>query len=210
MSEFRRRLMMQSGKDYEIVDHILTNGLAYIDTGYLVNPDTEVELDCYIGTRGISNGGNTFFNAIDGITQYSLNHGAASVGTVIQSDAYFWCPTSYAGGAYIRKLEVSFNARVLTGIRREGTLWYGYFGSNKTAALIGAPKSISNSLRLLTNLNDVPYNVSTPLTVYSFKITENGKVVKHFLPAKKGDIYGMSEIIEGKFYASPNGESFDY
>lgn len=210
MSEFRRRLM-QGGKDYEIVDHILTNGLAYIDTGYFVNPNTEVELDCYVGTRGINNGGNNLFAATEGYTTYSTNHGASTVGAVIQNDAFYWCPKSLAGGGQVRNLSVTFNARVLIGIRREGTsTWYGYFGSNKTAALTGAPKSISNSLRLLANSKDVPYNVSTPLKFYSFKITENGEVIKHFVPAKKGDIYGMAEIIEGKFYQSPNGESFDY
>lgn len=210
MGEFRRRLMMQkAGKDYEIVDHILTNGLAYIDTGYFVNPNTEVELDCYIGTRGISNGGSTIFAAAEGNAAYSVNHGGNS-GAFVQSDLFFWCPTSYSGGGLVRNLFVTFGARVLIGIRREASNWYGYFCSNKTAALTGAPKSISNSLRLLANTTGVPYNVSTPLKVYSFKITENGQVIKHFVPAKKGDIYGMADIIEGKFYASPNGESFSF
>lgn len=222
MSEFRRRLMMQSGKGYEIIDHILTNGLAYIDTGYYPNTATEVEIHCMakknnVSETTVSGLGNILFGAYEGDYAYTCNHseGAAGSGDYYQARTfYFWTNKTYGSGASIARLAAAYNYDVpyYMGTRFDslGNL-IGYC-NDKVVTTATPTRALNKTMYLLAINKDtppIPYN-RTDMTFYHFKISERGTLIKHFVPAKQGNIYGMADIIEGKFYASPNGESFDY
>lgn len=213
--------MQKAGKDYELVDHIKTNGLAYIDSGYFVNPNTEMEMtitlyknkNTEVNTQGTTIGNNLFY-ANEGDYNYSINHG----GIFYESSTYYaWTNKTYASGAPI----VSFLANMgFIGAKMKlfyHSIYSNYWinaGDAEVVAQSPTHTFTTYSLKILGGYNAsanriLPYN-RFDAHFYGLKITEKGEVIKHFLPAKKGDIYGMAEIIEGKFYASPNGESFSY
>lgn len=208
--------MMQKAGGYELVDHILTNGLAYIDTGYFVNPNTEVELFCRmernantaVGTVGKTYSSAFFTTPTEAPYIYQLNQG----GNPEEWTVYYLWPNiayDYGGATNDIKSQASLSSDISIGYRYEGGKYVGYVGDVSKVVTKPVHTFVSNSLLLLSGSSNRPYHL-TDLYFYHFKIMEQGKVIKHFVPAKKGDIYGMAEIIEGKFYASPNGESFDY
>ena len=222
MSEFRRRLIMQkAGKDYEIVDHILTNGLAYIDSGYFANPNTEMEMtitlyknkNTEVNTSGTTIGNNLFY-ANEGDYIYLINHG----GNNYEYNIYYtWTNKTYASGAPIVKAEANMGfigAKIKLFYHSIYSHYTLHVGGKEVVAQSPTHTFTTYSLKILGGYNAsanriLPYN-RFDAHFYDLKITEKGEVIKHFVPAKQGNIYGMAEIIEGKFYASPNGESFDY
>ena len=214
MSEFRRRLMKQKAGGYELVDHILTNGLAYIDTGYFVNPNTEVEISCRMEMNDHSisletTTGNMFFVGEETYV-YTMNHGGGAAAESFVKAFYYWPHLKYGQGGVIKEINSAFSwgEDYTFGFRYIDDVYYGFTGRKQIAV---SPPAItfSSPLIFLISREGFPY-CRTDMYIYSFKISERGTIVKHFLPAKQGNIYGMAEIIEGKFYASPNGESFDY
>ena len=214
MSEFRRRLMMQKAGGYEIVDHILTNGLAYIDTGYFVNPNTEVEIYCRMEQNDHSisaeeTTGNMFCVAEEPYI-YTMNHGGGAAAESVVRAFYYWPALKYEQGGVIKPIYNAFTWKedFTFGLRYIDDVYYGFAGNQRIET---SPPVItfSSPLIFLTSQEGTLY-CRTDMYIYSFKISERGTLIKHFVPAKQGDIYGMAEIIEGKFYASPNGESFDY
>jgi hypothetical protein len=50
-------------------------------------------------------------------------------------------------------------------------------------------------------------NVAT-MTLYRFTMYDDGKMVRDFVPAKQGALVGLFDLVEGKFYSSPNGVTF--
>ena len=203
---------MQKAGGYELVDHILTNGLAYIDTGYCPTYYTEVEMFCRMEPNEITPTGLdvcTFFSTIleESRGCFQFNHGSTAGENGVRF--FSWPNRFYGQGGNIRQLlnENYLYSNVLLGWKFVDGIYTAYVGEISTN--IDNPLSYKTPLRLFMNYSGMVYD-KTSLYFYSFKISERGTLVKHFVPAKKGDIYGMAEIIEGKFYASPNVESFDY
>ena len=46
------------------------------------------------------------------------------------------------------------------------------------------------------------------MALFAFRATENGSIVHNLLPAKKGDVAGMYDAVDGKFYASRTTTAF--
>lgn len=202
MSEFRRKLM--KGKQYTIVDHVLTNGKVYIDTGYFPNPDTEVELSCNMGNSVYSNG-TRLWCVTEAPYIYAINHGGNGTGVL-----YCWPYKIYGEqGANINIIETIEKTDIVIAYKYINEEYRAYV--NEQYVKIDTPvHCFSKPLFLLySDETNTIYNVRH-LKIYSFKILERGKLIKHFVPALKDGIYGMADIIEGKYYASPNGESFNY
>lgn len=202
MSEFRRRLM--NGKQYSIVDYIFTNGKAYIDTGYYPNPDTEVELSCNMVSSYYATG-TTLWEVTEAPYVYKINHGGNG-----DSRLYCWAYKQYGEqGANIHTINTIEKTDIVIAFKYINEEYRAYV--NEQYVKIDAPvHRYSTSLFFLyTPSKDIIYNVRN-LKIYSFKILERGKLIKHFVPALKDGIYGMADIIEGKYYASPNGESFNH
>ena len=203
MSEFRRRLM-QSGKDYEIIDHICTDCKQWLDFEYIVNTDTEVDFTLSFGEENKKSTQSTFLASsaptlVDSKqAAYEVNHGGVIETQFLQF--FFWPNFVYGyGGSYA-------NAVVSTPTNVRFT---AYYVKNTYCVEIGggsprtveAPQNHRHSLRFLINGNDVVYD-RAPLKIHGFRILEKGVDVKNFLPAKVGGGYGLWEEIEGRFYPS--------
>lgn len=197
----------------KIVDYILTNGEAYIDTEYFVNPNTEIEItylmsynnNSNINTSG-TNIGNAIFTAKEQDYNYSVNHGA-DAGQI--NTFYLWSDKSYSSGGSIYNIESTVDKPI--------TLSYKYVDGvyccvcNNSTVSIATPTHTytENTLKIAAYLGDEIYN-RTDMKIFDFKIYENGILLKQFVPAENNNIYGMVDIIGGKFHASPNGKSFNY
>lgn len=205
MSEFRRRLLTSvRATTFEVVDYIIANGNTYIDTGYRPNKDTEVELSCCMLNKLYSSG-TALWYVYEGPYTYSINHGAGG-----SSSLYCWPYKLYGEeGASTNSIQCIEKTDILISYKYVKGEYRAYVNNNFQP--VDAPiYSYSKSLYLLYNdKSEAIYNARR-LKIYGFKILEQGTLIKHFVPAKQGDIYGMAEITEGKFYASPNGESFEY
>lgn len=210
MSEMRRRLIKFN--PYTIVDYILTNGEAYIDTEYYLNPDTEIEMLFRIAkseSKPSTDIGSAFFMAkeeTDGkVYTYSINHAA---GTTEQ--LFFWTNLAYSSGGAIKTGIIEFDIDFILKLKYNGEIYCAYV--NETVFNINKPSHIyrENTLFIAAGTNPLlPYN-RTNMRIYNFKILERGKLIKDFMPAVKGGLYGLAEVMQGKFYNSPNGKSFNY
>ena len=208
MSEFRRRLM-QSGKDYEIVDHICTDCKQWLDFEYIVNTDTEVDFTLSFGEENKKSTQSGFLapsahTPVDSKqATYAVNHGGVIETQLLQF--FFWPNLVYGqGGSYINGI-VSTPANVRFTAYYVGDTYYVKIGDGSPRG-VSAPRNHIHSLRFLIGSNDVVYD-RAPLKIHGFRISEKGVDVKNFLPAKVGREYGLWEEIEGRFYPSL-GEPF--
>lgn len=197
---------MMQGKipSFEVVDYILAKGNVYIDTGYYVNPNTEVELSCNMGNSVYGNG-IYLWRVTEAPYIYTINHGGNGTGSL-----YCWAYKLYGEqGAGIHSIETIEKTDIVIAFKYINEEYRAYV--NERYIKIDTPvHNFSKPLFLLYNADtNTIYNVRH-LKIYGFKILERGKLIKHFVPALKDGIYGLGELIENKFYASPNGESFNH
>lgn len=215
MSEFRRRLMMRGKQNaFEVVDHVITNGKVYIDTEYFVNPDTEVELDCMMTKTKAGIEGVRLWGCAEDKFAYQINHS----GTNWTTSVFVWTNYIFETGLapLVNSPMFKANARFVIGLRYHGDTYRCFVDNEYVNSPAPTHTFVNTQLFLLWRKSTseyvgdgVIYN-SCELYIYGFKIFERGTLVKQFVPAVKDGIYGLGELIENKFYASPNGESFNY
>lgn len=198
LSEHRRGLMMGAvstllPKEYQQVEY-LRGGLqdgAYIDTEYypthntVVHCDSVSDADCSVfGTHGI----REYVDAYGGMFSMTGN-GTRSFrwGSQLLNDSGYRCQER----AYIIfGKDVYLNGALIHSFEAEE------FESTLTILLFRR------------NLDNDTYYCN----IYGFKIYENGKLVRNFIPCyiKSNGVGGMYETVERRFYANKGDSPFEF
>lgn len=182
------------GNTPNFIEYIESTGTQYIDTGYLVNNNSEFVLNGYTID-------GTFFGS--GI-----------------SGKYYSIGLIYHTGVYRARWRnsVSTNADIVSTIPCDTTRHT--FKINKTSfyiddVLIGNLNSTYNFTETNTvyifgwNSDNTVMNMPTSARIYSFKIYDNGTLVRNFKPCiDPNGVYCLYELVEGKYYYNQGTGSF--
>ena len=191
--ERRRALMSQNTEKYIFVEYIQSTGKEWIDTGFIPNGNTRVEIDFQLMSITAS---FIFGSRTSGSTNaYTLN--MSSGGDLV---------TAYG----------SSNAMTLTGadVLRHSVNKYhrttyldGELVNQTTKQTFTCP----GSLELLACYNNGTKGyLPSMVKLYSCQIYDNGKLVRDFVPCyRKGDgVGGLYDIANDKFYTNSGTGNF--
>lgn len=188
----RRRTMKLIGGPYERIEYIESNGSSYIDTGIYGSDSLDIEILIHYTYK------NSVFFIASRKSATELTY--ALIGDANLSHIRFdYNNTLNVLGYYIDKIS----------IRKSGL---GVFVNNVWKKSVDKGKFTTPSTLLLFGILQNGAVNSSPAggKVYFLKMKENGVLVHDFVPAKrKSDgVIGMYDLIERKFYTSPNGVAF--
>lgn len=201
---------------YQELTYIESTGTQYIDTGYYWrNENVQVILDAYI-TSNSSNqslfgneekyeGGDRYFSIIPHGKNgsFSLYTGKGSVQTVslgLETRFTLDCSTSD------NKLTTLVNDTQISSV--------AYTGTVKTYANATSTDASKGKIYLFANHNSTnngagPTQTVGGMRVYSFKMYDNGKIVRNFIPCKDpSGAIGLFDLVYRVFYTSPEGTAF--
>ena len=178
---------------YTLLDYIEATGTQYIDTGFTPNQDTSAMLDAQFlnydsGTQGILFGARTsstenIFNIqrlTAGNWNMGYNNSNFNVGTADTNRHVFYKNKQY---------------QYLDGVLK-GTGTYSAFTCPGTAVLFG------------TNNSGTKYATAFPAKVWSFKMWDNGTLIRNLVPAQYGSNVGMYDLVNGVFYQNAGTGDF--
>ena len=178
---------------YTLLDYIESDGTQYIDTGFTPNQDTSAMLDAQFlnydsGTQGILFGARTsstenIFNIqrlTAGNWNMGYNNSNFNVGTADTNRHVFYKNKQY---------------QYLDGVLK-GTGTYSAFTCPGTAVLFG------------TNNSGTKYATAFPAKVWSFKMWDNGTLIRNLVPAQYGSNVGMYDLVNGVFYQNAGTGDF--
>ena len=186
-----RRRTMKLISLYERIEYIESNGSSYIDTGIYGSDSLDIEISIY------PSGKLSFFLA-SRISSYERTYTVVDkVGSAIRFD---YNNRTIDLGVYPKKIT----------IKKSGL--HIYVDKVLKVNLLKSDKfTTPSTLLLLGLLQGSIVNVAPAGSkIYFLKMTENGKLVRDFIPAKrKSDgVIGMYDLVGRKFYTSPNGVAF--
>lgn len=186
----RRRMKFSN---YEKIEYIESNGSSYIDTGIYGSDSLNIEISIALNKEMPS----VFFLAS---RLYATERTYALV-----YDSGF----SHIRFDYNNTLNILSNFIDKITIRKSGL---NVFVNNVWKLRVYEGKFTTPSTLLLFGIlqNGIVHIAPTGGKLYFLKMTENGVLVRDFVPVKrKSDgVIGMYDTIGGKFYTSPNGVSF--
>lgn len=190
-----RRRMMAAGDLlpawYQRLEYIQNTSTAYIDTGVQPNYTFEYELKanavtggCVVGTYFNSEGTDYRFFQVN--NQFYFDVGNKRLCGIDDQSKWTYPYHVKWGNYYIEELNV--------GVK----ITYTTFDEKMENA------NISSNVYLLGGKGYVPGKV------WLFKIWDNGKLIRDFVPCKRrsDNVYGMYDKVEGKFYASASNVAF--
>lgn len=192
-----RRRMMATGDllpaGYQRLEYIQNTSTAYIDTGVQPNYTFEYELkanavtgNTVAGTLYI-NGDNADYRFFQSNGQFYFDVGRSRCNGIETNKTKWTYPYHVKwGNYYIEELNI--------GEKITGTT----FDENMNGAII------SSNIYLLGGKGQVPGKV------WLFKIWDNGKLIRDFIPARRlsDNKVGMYDLVGKQFYTSPNGAEF--
>lgn len=175
---------------YERIEYIESNGSSYIDTGIYGSDSLDIEISIY------PSGKLSFFLASRISATERTYTIVDKVGSAIRFD---YNNNTMDLGVYPKKITLKKSGlhiyvdKVLRVILKSGK-----FTTPSTLLLLGL---LQGSI-----VNVAPAGSK----IYFLKMTENGKLVRDFIPVKrKSDgMIGMYDLVGRKFYISPNGVAF--
>lgn len=203
-------------KGYTKLNYIESTGNQYIDTGYYWTSETvQIVMDAYI-TSNASNqslfgneepyeGSNRYFAIIPHGSNGSFNiyTGTGSV-TIVSTglNTRFTLDCSTAGN----KLTTKLNGTQISSVAYSGTI-KTYANSLSTDASKGKIYIFANHNS--KNNGAGPTQNIGGMRLYSFKMYDNGVMVRNFIPCKNasGEI-GLYDMVYDNFYKSPQGTAF--
>lgn len=203
--------------DAHIVEYIKTQGTQWIDTGYLPNAKTEIELDVQlfdIGNWANTNAKSNLFGVQEGNYALTINHGAYnSASPQSYDDYYMWSNTTYADGATIYSLMQVNTLRVARGVvgykYNSSGQYIGYVGDTSKQVATPTHNYTTRTLALFAHNKEGSVEVYNRqgMKIYGATISEKGVVKHHFVPATQEGVFGLYDEMTGVFFPS-NGEAF--
>lgn len=209
-------------KGYRGVRYIQSSGTQYINTEYAYTSEvTELYADIYITSNSSSQslfgneeavkaGGRYFSGVLHGSNgSFALYLGSNSPVTsgisIPLNERHKLKLTTTSSKAY----QLSINGTIVKSGTYSGSLNAKdniNLASNATATTIGHIFIFANHNTSNGTSNAAIQNVGG-MRVYNFKIKENGKTVRDFIPCvrESDSVAGLYDIIEGKFYTTPTG-----
>lgn len=188
--------------EYQQVAYIESTGTQYIDTEYKPTPKTGVEIDFQFtdlttqqrvyGVHGNDswNGSFSYSFYINGSNQlaYALKNGTGN-----------WITTSINADKNRHKLQFNIKDKKIKIDNFNGTI----ADSTRTNTAI-------NNMYIMA-CNDGNSSFLSKIKIYSFKIYEDSKLVRNYVPVyrKSDSEIGLYETIEGKFYTNKGTGKFN-
>ena len=169
--------------NYTQVEYIESKGTQYIDTGYIPNQDTRIvaKIRCTSG----STSGNYVFGANDGTYRYSFGKSVNYYIAGYNNQNTAFSTNASTSSAFV--LDMNKNKAVIG--EYDATTGYSAFSVSKTLTLFA--------------MNDVSGILFGECAIYSFKIYDNGTLVRDFIPCIGSDGFGgMFDLVQSKFYYS--------
>lgn len=183
-------------EEYQQVEYIESTGTQYIDTGYVVQEDDELELDYKI-TQLSQEGDKMLFGSKRDI-----------------SGGGIWVET-YGS---VNKWYVRFGQTTSTSLESVSSQYEGTLKIKKNEFIINGTKVLSlsfdsmptTSLELFGRTNESEVLMGSYVQIRNFKITRNSEIIRQFIPCyrKSDNVIGMYEIIENKFYTNQGTGTF--
>ena len=203
MSMFHELMMKKKGMPsrYQEVEYIENTGTQYIDTGYVPNPNTEIETKLKVVEWATSSYGGVFGSR-------TSNHSA---------DSFILCREGSNNNC---RLEIDTNHYTIITNMNEGVdclikITATKFNCNGIDFNIDMSAIVPNGKNLYlfgTNENNHLETVygSCHIRQYPFKISENGAIKRNFIPVYDTETqkYGMWESVQGKFYGNAGTGDF--
>lgn len=200
----RRRILMNQNESllpsrYIQVEYIESTGTQWIDTGFMPNGDTTLEIDyqltdypsnCYL--YGVSGDGTSNYQCMHYIrVNVAQNRHEHALGNQLNTP--------------ITNSALDTNRHIIK--RNKSNI---YFDST----LMGHPSATFDAIYTMEifarNSNGTVGNGKTKMKLYSFKIYDNGTLVRDFIPCyRKADgAGGLYDLVEGKFYENQGTGDF--
>lgn len=195
----RRALMTQTGEPYVFVEYIESTGTQWIDTGFMPNGNTTLDIDyqltdypsnCYL--YGVSGNGTINYRCMHyirvNVTQSRYEHAL--------------------GGQHNTPITVATLDTKRHVIKRDKSL------ITFDSKIMGHPAATFNSTYTMEifarNSNGTVGNEKSKMKLYSFKLYDNGTLVRDFVPCyRKADgASGLYDLVEGKFYENQGTGEF--
>ncbi len=173
---------------YHRLEYIENTSNAYIDTGIVPNADTEIECKILYNNSGFFFGCRYGFNN----KEYSMIKESAD-------------KVRFAFGRLPIYKIIPTNIRLSIIINTKQCIVQDeIFNFNSVLKSTDLPLYL-----FCCNQAGEAIQPSAYLKIYEFIVKEKGILVRNFVPAKCNDgMIGMYDLIERKFYTSPNGVAF--
>lgn len=199
--------------------YLQSTGSQAIDTGYYANPKTGVTAD-FAFTSATPTQQKVFGADVD--TGQDPDNRCFSFSTYINGSGYYawaccdgkgnWTPYDGNNTNPDAKADTRRRTVVLDSYNKVAKLLTG--GAETASRAIGTTRT-RTSPRTLAIFADndgdkfTPSNMST-MKLYSFKIEDEGKLARLFIPYAKGEVTGLKDVLTGEVYPSCNGLPFLY
>lgn len=195
MSEFRKRLMMQEGKDntvHNLVQYIAANGKSYIELPFIPNEKTRIVAQL---NRPIGDAGYIFYAS-----------GYNSTFKVVRSgeNTYFYFTQSTVSGNYLPTGWGNYTIDI--------DLLNDNISINTTSKQISiyCPDYLSNlsNCTRLDILGGKDSSYPKNIKLFSVQIYDNNKLIYDLRPFDDGDKNGLVNVLNNKIYTDVNGYLF--
>ena len=202
--------VVQLPKGYKQLEYIESTGTQYIDTKYIANVNTELDIE-YQFTQAPSNFQAVIFNGQSGTTYSGI--GIYAYNDKIRYEIGDFRVEESSNDLTRKKIYISKDTIKVNNVttNREGNLTYIKPGAEKGISVFGATWSNTSYV----------YYVCTK--VYGLKIMENGSLYRNFIPCKttkqvtdvEGNpcaigTVGLYDTANGKFYTNKATSGDDF
>ena len=178
-----------------------------IDTGYLVNENSRIEIDFALNHH--TNGLERIFGTTAG--------GDYRVGLYADSADASWGTFRFAVGAegstYDTDISVDVKRHMAVVDMPNRKIEFITGENSKTISFTSVPSGTVWPLGLFGEPADAEFSAAqnfSNLRIYSVKISENGKLVHHFLPYRNGHVVGMKDIVTGTVKMDVSGSGVPF
>jgi hypothetical protein len=201
-------------KGYTKLDYIQSSGTQYIDTNYywtteLARVVMEAEVTSNSGSQSLFGneepytGGDRYFGIIPHGSNgsYSIYTGTGSVTTVAPG----------VNKRFTMDLETTSSKTLKAILNGTQISNNAYNGTIKAYSNTSSTHASKGKIYIFSNHNSYSYGAGPTqniggMKLYSFKMYDNGVLVRDFIPCQKSDgTVGLYDKVYGNFYTSPTG-----
>ncbi len=193
--------------------YIESSGTQFIDTDYLPNPTTKMELKLMFDgamDRTAELTGSSPFGCIEnsGAVCFSMNFGGESI-----DDEKIWTWFSKSGGT-IKMFQITGLRETKQTFKIDAATGKGSYGPINFTAMAKTTTHTVNTLRLFGRCeNDGavrPFNYCK-MRVYGCKIWDGDMLVRDFIPCRASDMrVGLYDRVNGRFYENEGLDEFSF
>ncbi len=196
--------------------YIESTGTQFIDTGYLPNPTTKMDVSLMFDGEFVStSSGNTFFGCVEaqGQINFAMNFGA----NFNQADELFpWFNRSYLNGAGDdpTKFRVNGQQKSRQTFKIDAATGKGVYGTTNFTTHVKTTTHTENTLRLFGKCDAdgsvTPFN-AYKMRVFGWKIWDGEILVRDFVPCRaSGERIGLYDRVNKQFYENAGLDTFSY